>query len=827
MIWKQGKGAYPSQWLGPQKVVVHENEHTIWTTMASKLYRVAPEHVRPVTAHEATQIVHEPGEPTISQIAQHIPTETRTGTTQAIDLSNTTLPPPVIPDATNSHPVPTPPTTNSDTEGQPDGEPMPPTPTEETRTDHQLPEPNNNNPQDLPNAIATPVPSGDTDDELMCDGLYCIDLDESPLYHTEHETCTEAWTCHVYVTEDDILNWKNETDMSDMTFVATAAKRQRSEVKLSTLSEAERREFQKAKESEIQNWVKTGTISKILRDQIPHDQILRCRWILTWKPIDEEERIKIKGTKNHKAKARLVILGYLDPELTELPRDSPTLGRNSKMLLLQMIASYGWSLRSFDIKAAFLQGKPQPGRVLGIEPVPEMIHTLQLASNEILKLEKGAYGLVDAPYLWYTAILEELMHLGFEQSPFCPCTFILRNKVTNRPDGVLGLHVDDGICGGNQRFLDVIDQLEKKYPFGSKKLHQFTFTGIEMQQHPNKSITMSQSKYVCAIKPIRITNQRRSQQDEPISEDERQELRAVIGSLQYAAVHTRPDLASRLSNLQSSINKATVETLCFANQTLHEAKKFHDVTITIQSIPIDDLRFLAFSDASFASKTNPNSHTGSLIMSTHKDIQNNVTCPVSPLSWGCKKIQRVVTSTLAAEATSLSTVLDQLSWIRLCWAWMLDPNTNWKSPQDTLRKLPETVSTATFKAQNLPASITATDCKSLFDLVTRTAVPNCQEYRTQLTARSIKDFLSENVVLRWVHSGAQLADGLTKIMQNDFLRATLAAGHYRLNDELEVLKDRATARNRIRWLKSCKSDEAAPTCCNECFLSESFEFLGV
>ena len=74
-------------------------------------------------------------------------------------------------------------------------------------------------------------------------------------------------------------------------------------------------------------------------------------------PIDQQEKGQLQGTKNVKAKARLVILGYLDPKIAEVPRDSPTLGRHSKMLLLQQVASRGWDLRSFDIEAAFLQGK--------------------------------------------------------------------------------------------------------------------------------------------------------------------------------------------------------------------------------------------------------------------------------------------------------------------------------------------------------------------------------------------------------------------------------------------------------------------------------------
>lgn len=118
-------------------------------------------------------------------------------------------------------------------------------------------------------------------------------------------------------------------------------------------------------------------------------------------------------------------------------------------------------------------------------------------------------------------------------------------------------------------------------------------------------------------------------------------------------------------------------------------------------------------------------------------------------------------------------------------------------------QLPSAVATATFRVQQMqPDSVAATDCKSLYDLVTRTAPPNCQEFRTQLQTRAIKEQLAEGVALRWVHSGAQLADSLTKIMENNFLRETLRIGRYKLNDELEVLKDRASSRNRIKWLKS-------------------------
>ena len=228
-----------------------------------------------------------------------------------------------------------------------------------------------------------------------------------------------------------------------------------------------------------------------------------------------------------------------------------------------------------------------------------------------------------------------------------------------------------------------------------------------------------------------------------VTERERQDLRALIGSLQYASVNTRPDLASRLSFLQSSINKATVETLIRGNKILHEAKRYKSTCIRIQSIPMDKIRFLAFSDAS--SKKQPETHTGMMIMTTHEDIGKNHVCPVNPISWGCKNIQRVLTSTLSAETTSLGTTLDQLSWLRLFWSWIKDPTTNWRSATKTLKELPPTYATATFKED---PSLAVTDCKSLYDLVTRTATPSCQEFRAQLQAHAIKDCLSEGVRLR-------------------------------------------------------------------------------
>ena len=767
MVWRGGLNA---SWCGPMRVVIHESQQVVWVTQNGRLFRHAPEHIRPVTTIECRMIKD-------VDLQSPIP---EAPTAPESDRSPRTIGQEMIPQSSDRlNPSSHDGISSSVEPNEPAGEPTPPA-SDDAGSNHEP-----SNPAAQPDGCEVPIPE-DCHDELI--GWHCLEED-----NLEGLGNNQGWFGEILITEEDLDQWKAEDNPHEMAFLASAAKRQRSEIKLKDLSPEDLQKFNSAKQGEINNWLSTQTVKRVFRNQIPEDQILRCRWLLTWKPVEQPQ----PGEEHQKAKARLIVLGYLDPQIESIPRDSPTMSKISRMLVLQLICSEGWELMSFDVKAAFLQGT-QSNRVLGLEPVPELIQAMKLKTTEICQLVKGAYGLVDAPFLWYQTLRGELTSLGFKTSPFDPCVFVLYDS-HKKPIGVIGVHVDDGLCGGTPEFHQKLQQLESKYPFGAKKMGKFTFTGIDLHQNPDRSVALSQSKYVRNIKAIPISPQRKLEVNAPVTEGERQQLRGLIGSLQYASVHTRPDLSSRLSALQSKINSATVDILMHANKALHEAKSHHDVTIVIQPIRAADLRFLAFTDASFASVKVPDSQSGSIIVATHKQIEQNISCPISPLAWGSKKIQKVVTSTLAAETMSLSSSLDMLSWVRLYWAWMYNPNDAWKHPVETL--VPKAVATATHGKPTIPSSLAATDCKSLYDLVTRTAPPNCQDFRTQLQTRAIKEQLAEGVNLRWVHSGAQLADALTKVMESHFLRETLRVGRYKLNDETEVLRERACTKTRLKWLR--------------------------
>ena len=259
-----------------------------------------------------------------------------------------------------------------------------------------------------------------------------------------------------------------------------------------------------------------------------------------------------------------------------------------------------------------------------------------------------------------------------------------------------------------------------------------------------------------------------------------------MGALQYAAVNTRPDIAAKVGEIQSKVTRAKVEDLLVVNRVLHEAKTHH-VCLHILPIPLRDITFCAFSDASFATNKEVSSRQGCLIFATGAALLNNEVGIVCPIAWSSRKIPRVVRSTLSAEAIALSGALDRLSWIRLLWEWTKDPSINIAAPEQILAAA--------------PISVVATDCKSVYDTTTRTSTPSCEEYRTTLECILIRERLQENCKMRWVHSQAQLADTLTKSMDGRMLRECLAIGRYSLYDETARLKERADRRDRLAWIK--------------------------
>lgn len=285
------------RWHGPQRVIIQDSSHTVWTTQGGKLFRSAPEHIRLALPEEGqddscemppdlTELQHQINRMTnnppeshnpASEIALN-PNEFPTSETPTIN-NPATEPQPEIEEEVSRH------SSLNETVPQPDQEP------ENSR------QPTPSEPSD-----AEPRSASSNSEEL----LICEDVDW--LLQTESPETDMAWRYEFDVNLPE-SNMVPETQEESWLLLATSAKKQRTEVRLSELTHEERQEFERAKEAEVQNWIQTGTLTKVLRNQIPAEQILRCRWILTWKPLDNvgessQKTNSEKGTnRTHKAKA--------------------------------------------------------------------------------------------------------------------------------------------------------------------------------------------------------------------------------------------------------------------------------------------------------------------------------------------------------------------------------------------------------------------------------------------------------------------------------------------------------------------------------------------
>ena len=137
-----------------------------------------------------------------------------------------------------------------------------------------------------------------------------------------------------------------------------------------------------------------------------------------------------------------------------------------------------------------------------------------LQEGEQCGLIGGAYGKADAPILWYRTLRQTLEELGFLACPFDGCLFSLVTKTpSGKPQvrGCLGLHVDDGIGGGDSYFRDVIERLRRKYDFGAYNEGEFEICGVRYFQWDDGSIEMNKDSYIQRISPVEVPKFRRQE----------------------------------------------------------------------------------------------------------------------------------------------------------------------------------------------------------------------------------------------------------------------------------------------------------------------------
>ena len=610
---------------------------------------------------------------------------------------------------------------------------------------------------------APPVITEDSDEELLPDRDPTPSESSRQRVRRQHQDSGECWWTQVK--EDDWSSqdqafWQDSKASVEIDvelprssrewdralgdfgyYVVGALKRRAVEVRERHLSEEERLQFVAAKAAEVKNFIASEAFESLPSHLKPsREQAIGMRWILTWKYRED-------GSK--KAKARAVLLGYQDPSYEHRSTTAPVMSRQSRQMLLQQAANRQWTVFKGDVSGAFLQGRQYPD-TLHCVPCDEICDAMQIPRGSITRLKRACYGLVDAPLEWYRSVSEFLEGLGLQRTWSDACTWTWRVRGELR--GVISGHVDDFLfAGGSQdkEWQEILRKIRERFQWGDWEQDNFIQCGVKVEKVPG-GYALSQPQFVEGLREIPLNASRKRERKAGTSEKEKSQLRALLGSVSWLAQQTAPHWSAEVSLLLSEVSTSSVETVIKANQLVHNVKQRKQHQMLIHGFSAEEeLAMFAWVDAANANRPDGGSTQGIFVGLGPKSMLKGAVGCVSPIAWHSSKLDRVCRSPGAAEALAAVNGEDALYYARFQWSELQHGVTDIRDSRQVV---------------SATVGCLVTDSRNVYDkLKNEVIVVKGAERRTDLELLGLKESQdSTGLLIRWVHSEAQLSNSLTK-----------------------------------------------------------------
>ena len=517
-------------------------------------------------------------------------------------------------------------------------------------------------------------------------------------------------------------------------------------------STAEREAFDAADEKEWQAWVKNKVVEEIdpkEAKKIPRGRVfaIPARLVRTNKTP--------AGQPGLVAKSRIVLPGHLDPDIGSVRTDAPTTQMSAVRLAITWGMKFGWSFWLFDVSTAFLSGKAVD-RDLYVQPPRD----LKCVNPAVLwKILKSAYGLSEAPRLWYIQAKDLLKKCGFEEIPWVPATFLKKRQ--GKVVAMLCLHVDDGFLTG-QKGREI--EQAKKDINDVFSIKEWQSVGPEPRNYLGMKIYVKDGvfyndmkDYVLEIRPPAITEKNK---ETPLDAAGLKEFRRLVAQLRWPVHLVMPEFLFGVSALAQRVAQAQVKDLLAAGELLSEiqqAARGGQAVLPFKALK-QDLVLVSYFDASLGKTSDVNNlaaqrgecHFVAEVGALKGEAKANI------LEFHSNKIARVVRSSLAAEGASMAACADRLVYNL---------------------KLLDVIQTGNFEVKSTWRSTMAqkghlvTDARSLFDHV-KGSTMLATERQVSLDILEVRQLVQETTVdLHWVPTWKQYGDSLTKSMADELFLA--------------------------------------------------------
>ncbi len=406
----------------------------------------------------------------------------------------------------------------------------------------------------------------------------------------------------------------------------------------------------------------------VRRDQLPRGaNVLPCKEVFKLK-VDEHGTVV-------EHKARVTPKGFRQMKGVDYFETFARTGQyKSLRVALSLVAKWDHELAQFDVPTAFLNADVDEDIYMELPEGYEQ-------PGMVCKLQKALYGLKQAPRNW-----DKLVHtfltsdMAFKATVSDPSLYSKRSRsgrlmmIYRFVDDMQGsFHADDAA-----EFAQSVKLLQDR--FRIKQLQTATWMlGMRIQRDRKaRTITLSQELYVtkalvkfglqeCRIvstpEAVGAAHDSNPELDQPA---DRQRYMEITGTLMYAAISTRIDIAHAVHYLASHMQAPTQRHMLAAERVLRYLAGTKEVGLVFGSRngeTVGDSRgrraqvqvdVCAFADADWANDKGDRRSISGWVAKLNGD----------PVSWSSKKQRVVALSTCEAELYAESAAIQEVLWLR-------------------------------------------------------------------------------------------------------------------------------------------------------------------
>ena len=344
---------------------------------------------------------------------------------------------------------------------------------------------------------------------------------------------------------------------------------------------------------------------------------------------------------------------------------SPVSMIKSIRTLLAIAAHQDYEIWQMDVKTAFLNGN--------LEEEVYMIQPEGFTSSEhperVCSLKRSIYGLKQASRSWNMRFDEAIKSYDFIKNVDEPCVY---KKLSGSAITFLVLYVDDILLIGNDVGMLSSVKAWLSQNFSMKDLGEASYIlGIKIYRDRSKRMLgLSQSMYIeTIVKRFGMENSKRglipirhgiylSKEMSPQTPEEREAMSRVpyasaIGSLMYAMLCTRPDIAYAVSVTSRYQADPGIQHWTAVKSILKYLRRTKDLFLVYGGME-DDLKLVGFTDSSF--------------QSDHDDSKSNsgfvFTLNGGAVSWKSSKQETTADSTTEAEYIAAAEAAKEAVWMK-------------------------------------------------------------------------------------------------------------------------------------------------------------------